>query len=68
MQDSAPKLPRLPVRHVIIDAEYAGQRIDNFLVTHLKGLPKTRLYRILRKGEVRVNKKRLIQLSVARRG
>lgn len=39
--------------------EYAGQRIDNFLRTQLKGVPKTLIYRILRKGEVRVNKGRI---------
>ncbi len=39
--------------------EYAGQRIDNFLRTQLKGVPKTLVYRILRKGEVRVNKGRI---------
>ena len=43
------------VRKVCIDAESAGQRIDNFLRRELPGLPKGRLYRILRKGEVRVN-------------
>ncbi|WP_227368372.1 RluA family pseudouridine synthase [Halomonas sp. M20] len=37
----------------------AGQRIDNFLRTRLKGAPKALIYRILRKGEVRVNKKRV---------
>ncbi|MGL5783804.1 MAG: 23S rRNA pseudouridine(955/2504/2580) synthase RluC, partial [Plesiomonas shigelloides] len=37
----------------------AGQRIDNYLRTRLKGVPKSLLYRILRKGEVRVNKKRI---------
>lgn len=42
-----------------IDADYQGQRIDNFLFTRLKGVPKSRVYRILRKGEVRVNKKRV---------
>ena len=42
-----------------IDSELAGQRIDNFLRTRLKGAPKTLIYRILRKGEVRVNKKRI---------
>ena len=36
-----------------------GQRIDNFLLTKLKGVPKTLIYKILRKGEVRVNKKRI---------
>ncbi len=43
------------VRKVRIDADLAGQRIDNFLRRELPGLPKSRLYRILRKGEVRVN-------------
>lgn len=37
----------------------AGQRIDNFLLRHLKGVPKSLIYRILRKGEVRVNKGRV---------
>src|SRR4051794_38025233 len=46
------------VRFVTIDAEYAGQRLDNFLRSRYKSLPKSRLYRIIRKGEVRVNKKR----------
>jgi 23S rRNA pseudouridine955/2504/2580 synthase len=43
------------VRKVRIDAELAGQRIDNFLRRELPGVPKSRLYRILRRGEVRVN-------------
>ncbi len=43
------------VRKVRIDAELAGQRIDNFLRRELPGVPKGRLYRILRRGEVRVN-------------
>lgn len=42
-----------------IEAEHDGQRIDNFLKTQLKGVPKSLIYRILRKGEVRVNKKRI---------
>ena len=42
-----------------ITADEAGQRIDNFLRTQLKGVPKSMIYRILRKGEVRVNKKRV---------
>jgi 23S rRNA pseudouridine955/2504/2580 synthase len=44
-----------PVRKVRIDEEQAGQRIDNFLRKELPGVPKSRVYRILRKGEVRVN-------------
>ena len=43
------------VRKILIDDEQAGQRIDNFLRRQLPGLPKGRLYRILRRGEVRVN-------------
>ena len=41
-----------------VDAESDGQRLDNFLIRHLKGVPKTHLYRIIRSGEVRVNKGR----------
>lgn len=47
------------VRIVPVDAERAGQRIDNFLLASLKGVPKSRIYRMLRKGEVRVNKGRV---------
>ena len=47
------------VTHVDVDAERAGQRIDNFLISQLKGLPKSRVYRWLRRGEVRVNKGRV---------
>ncbi|MDU5730635.1 MAG: 23S rRNA pseudouridine(955/2504/2580) synthase RluC [Citrobacter freundii] len=47
------------VKTVAITADEAGQRIDNFLRTQLKGVPKSMIYRILRKGEVRVNKKRI---------
>ena len=42
-----------------IDSDYAGQRLDNYLLRELKGVPKTRIYRALRKGEVRVNKGRV---------
>jgi 23S rRNA pseudouridine955/2504/2580 synthase len=47
------------VTWVTIDTEQAGQRIDNFLLTHLKGVPRSHVYRLVRKGEVRVNKKRI---------
>lgn len=43
------------VRKVRIDAEGAGQRVDNFLRKELPGVPKSRLYRLLRRGEVRIN-------------
>ena len=52
--DSRPK-----VRFVEISAEEEGQRIDNYLVKTLKGVPKSRIYKMLRKGEVRVNKGRV---------
>ena len=52
------KLDRPAVQWVDISAEEAGQRIDNFLHRYLKGVPKSRIYRLLRKGEVRVNKGR----------
>lgn len=47
------------VQYVAVEPDLAGQRIDNFLRTFLKGVPKSLIYRVLRKGEVRVNKKRV---------
>jgi len=41
-----------------IDPDQSGQRLDNFLIKTLKGVPKSHVYRIIRKGEVRINKKR----------
>lgn len=46
------------VRFQAVDADSAGQRLDNFLLRELKGVPKTHVYRIIRSGEVRVNKGR----------
>ncbi len=48
----------LAVKWLTVDEESAGQRLDNFLIRHLKGVPKTHVYRIIRSGEVRVNKGR----------
>lgn len=53
---------------VDVDEEHAGQRVDNFLITHLKGVPKTHIYRIIRKGEVRVNKGRVKQTTRLQEG
>jgi 23S rRNA pseudouridine955/2504/2580 synthase len=47
------------VRFITVKDGEEGQRIDNFLLTALKGAPRTLVYRILRKGEVRVNKGRI---------
>jgi 23S rRNA pseudouridine955/2504/2580 synthase len=46
------------VQRLTVDAESAGQRLDNFLLRILKGVPKTHVYRVIRSGEVRVNKGR----------
>ena len=47
------------VNRLAVDEGGAGQRVDNFLVRLLKGVPKSHIYRILRSGEVRVNRKRV---------
>ena len=46
------------VRHLLVDEGSEGQRLDNYLMARLKGVPKTHLYRVIRSGEVRVNKRR----------
>ena len=50
--------PSLEVSWLTVDEESVGQRLDNYLIRHLKGVPKTHVYRIIRSGEVRVNKGR----------
>src|SRR5689334_20366324 len=52
------KKPSPGVRYLEVDETRAGQRLDNFLIAQLKGVPKSHVYRLLRKGEVRVNKGR----------
>lgn len=59
MSDTPSSTPS--VTHVSIDADRAGQRLDNFLMATLKGVPKSRIYRIIRDGQVRVNGKRIKQ-------
>ena len=51
--------PKSPVTLRAVTAAEAGQRIDNFLMRHFKTVPRSRVYRLLRKGEVRVNRKRV---------
>ncbi len=58
-REAAADSRRTRVRKVRIDAERAGQRIDNFLRSELPGVPKGRIYRLLRRGEVRVNSARV---------
>ena len=50
--------PKSAVKLVRVDDERAGQRIDNFLATQLKGAPRSLIYRLLRTGQVRINGKR----------
>ena len=52
-------VPKSAVERRTITADEAGQRIDNFLMRHFKTVPRSRVYRLLRKGEVRVNRKRV---------
>ena len=52
------KSPAPTVSFVVIDENAAGQRLDNFLLNQLRGVPKSHVYRIVRAGEVRVNKGR----------
>src|SRR3984885_10428336 len=51
--------PKTPVILRTVTADEAGQRVDNFLMRHFKTVPRSRVYRLLRKGEVRVNRKRV---------
>jgi 23S rRNA pseudouridine955/2504/2580 synthase len=55
---SSIKPQKTAVRLVDITAAHGNQRLDNFLISQLHGVPRTRVYRIIRKGEVRVNRKR----------
>jgi 23S rRNA pseudouridine955/2504/2580 synthase len=54
----APAVAAAGVTHVAASADDAGQRLDNWLLRRMKGVPKSHVYRILRRGEVRVNGKR----------
>ena len=57
--DGANRQPRTATHEVIVDESAAGQRIDNFLTSYLKGVPRARIYRALRRGEVRINRGRV---------
>jgi 23S rRNA pseudouridine955/2504/2580 synthase len=55
-EEAAP--PRQAVRHVEVSEDRAGQRLDNFLLRLLENVPRSRVYRLVRRGEVRVNGRR----------
>ncbi|MGM0449527.1 MAG: RluA family pseudouridine synthase [Pseudomonadota bacterium] len=56
-RDSATSVPR--VQWLEVAPEWAGQRLDNFLMSRFRGVPRSVIYRVIRKGEVRANKKRV---------
>lgn len=58
-QDRSQNTTAASVRLLEVDEDSSGQRLDNFLMRHLKGVPKTHVYRIIRSGEVRINKGRV---------
>jgi len=58
MTEQKEKIINASVKMLTISEDEAGQRIDNYLLAKLKGVPKSLIYRIVRKGEVRVNKGR----------
>lgn len=57
--ESTIAVQRSPPQNLVVEAEYEGQRVDNFLMARLHDVPRTRIYRGLRRGEVRVNKGRI---------
>ena len=57
MKDESKKVLN-KVQKITINKDYSGQRLDNFLLNYLKGVPKSKIYSIIRKGEVRVNSSR----------
>ena len=57
--NSEPVVELSKVTHVVVSANDDGQRLDNWLLRVLKGVPRPRIYRLVRKGEVRVNKHRV---------
>ena len=59
--NGAGKSRRAAAHEVTVDESASGQRVDNFLAHHLRGVPRSRVYRLLRRGEVRVNRRRVRQ-------
>lgn len=55
------KVEQRRVSFIAVDDEHADRRLDNFLISHFGNVPKTRIYQMIRKGEVRVNKGRIKQ-------
>jgi len=61
--EKSSKTPALQAVFETIGQDSAGQRLDNYLLRWAKGVPKSHVYRIIRSGEVRINKKRALPTS-----
>ena len=48
----------MSVKIVEVDVDNEGRRLDNYLISYLKDIPKSKIYKIIRKGEIRVNSSR----------
>jgi len=59
IKDLGKEFPLNAVVKEVVGEDSSGQRIDNFLIKRLKGVPKSHIYRLLRSGQVRVNSKRI---------
>ena len=55
----APMAQTTPIQWLTVDEGHEGQRLDNYLLAMLRGVPKTRIYRMIRKGEVRIDGRRV---------
>ena len=49
----------MSVKNITVDHDNQGRRIDNYLFSRFKNIPKSKIYKVIRKGEVRVNSKRV---------
>ena len=49
----------MSVKNITVDHDNEGRRVDNFLFSNFKNIPKSKIYKVIRKGEVRVNSKRV---------
>ena len=68
MTKTSKKTVTVAVKRITVDDASDGQRLDNFLIRECKGVPKSHLYRIVRQGEVRVNKARAKASTKLHRG
>ena len=54
----------MSVKNITVDHDNEGRRVDNFLFSNFKNIPKSKIYKVIRKGEVRVNSKRVKQIQL----